>query len=278
MALGNLAARFAVAVVALPPLIVAIYMDSPHYVWGVVFVASLIAMYEYLAMGLEDETDRRVSLVIGAASCALLYWLNFLAPASQPALLSVVVAMVPTTLYYLFRFGDLKTVADRLNTSIIAIIYGGLMFSILALLKAGPMGGDIIILILLTAWLSDTGGYFAGKYLGNKKLYEAVSPKKTWAGSIGGVAAVLVGAAVFKELRMHDAISWLDLMLLCGPGAVLGQVGDLCESMMKRSRGVKDSGAILPGHGGILDRVDAILFIAPYFYVYQSVRYLIETL
>ena len=276
MALGNLAARFAVAVVALPPLIVAIYMDSPHYVWGVVFAASLIAMYEYLAMGLEDETDRRVSLVIGAASCALLYWLNYLAPNSQPALLSVIVAMVPTTLYYLFRFGDLTTVADRLNTSIIAIIYGGLMFSILALLKA-KLGGDIIILILLTAWLSDTGGYFAGKYLGKRKLYEAVSPKKTWAGSIGGVVAVLVGAAVFKELRM-EAMPWVDLILLCGPGAVLGQVGDLCESMMKRSRGVKDSGAILPGHGGILDRVDAILFIAPYFYAYYAVRVVIAGL
>lgn len=272
MALGNLAARFAVAAVALPPLIGAVYMDSPHYVWGVVFVASLIAMYEYLAMGLEDETDRRVSLVIGAVSCALLYWLK---PSFQPALIAVVVAFLPTTLYYLFRFGDLKDVADRLHTSVMAIVYGGLMFSFLALLKrmVEPMaGGDVIILILLTAWLSDTGGYFAGKYLGKRKLYEAVSPKKTWAGSIGGVAAVLIGAAVFKELRIHDAISWLDLILLCGPGAVLGQLGDLCESLVKRSRGVKDSGSILPGHGGILDRVDAILFIAPYFYVYLSIR------
>jgi phosphatidate cytidylyltransferase len=271
MALGNLAARFAVAAVALPPLVAAVYMDSSHYVWGVVFVASMIAMYEYLAMGLEDETDRRVSLAIGAASCAILYWLHWLEPRSQAALVAVVVAVVPTTLYYLFRFGDLKTVADRLNTSIVAIIYGGLMFSLVALLKLVG-GGDMIILILLTAWLSDTGGYFAGKYLGKRKLYEAVSPKKTWAGSVGGVIAVLVGAAVFKELRMHDAISWLDLLLLCGPGAVLGQLGDLCESMMKRSRGVKDSGAILPGHGGILDRVDAILFIAPYFFVYITIR------
>ena len=269
MALGNLAARFVVGVVALPPLVGAIYMDSPHYLWGVVFVASLIAMYEYLAMGLEDETDRRVSLVIGAASCALFYWLS---PQFQPALVAVVVAFVPTTLYYLFRFGDLKDVADRLNTSVIAIVYGGLMFSIVAWLKRMPGGGDVIILILLTAWLSDTGGYFAGKYLGKRKLYEAVSPKKTWAGSIGGVVAVLIGAAVFKELRLHDAVSWLDLVLLCGPGAVLGQLGDLCESLMKRSRGVKDSGAILPGHGGILDRVDAILFIAPYFYVYITIR------
>ena len=98
-----------------------------------------------------------------------------------------------------------------------------------------------------------------------------MSPKKTWAGSIGGVITVLIGCAVFKHFRL-ESMPWIDLILLCGPGAVLGQLGDLCESMMKRSRGVKDSGSILPGHGGILDRVDAVLFIGPYFFAYMVVR------
>ncbi len=270
MALGNLASRFLVAVVALPPLLYAIYLDSSHYVWGIVFVASLIAMYEYLAMGIEDETDRRASLAIGAASVALLYWLP---PSAQPALVSVVVAVLGTSLYYLFRFGEIQSVADRLNTSVLAILFGGIMFSFVSLLKreGGVVGGDIIVLILLTAWASDTGGYFAGKYLGKAKLYPAVSPKKTWAGSIGGVAAVLVAVSVFKHFQM-PGMPWIDLYLMCGVGAVLGQLGDLCESLVKRSRGVKDSGSILPGHGGILDRVDAVLFIAPYFFVYMSIR------
>ncbi|MBL4635924.1 MAG: phosphatidate cytidylyltransferase [Kofleriaceae bacterium] len=270
MALGNLASRFLVAVVALPPLLYAIYLDSSHYVWGIVFVASLIAMYEYLAMGIEDETDRRASLAIGAASVALLYWLP---PSAQPALVSVVVAVLGTSLYYLFRFGEIESVADRLNTSVLAIVFGGIMFSFVSLLKreGGAVGGDIIVLILLTAWASDTGGYFAGKYLGKAKLYPAVSPKKTWAGSIGGVAAVLVAVSVFKHFQM-PGMPWVDLYLMCGVGAVLGQLGDLCESLVKRSRGVKDSGSILPGHGGILDRVDAVLFIAPYFFVYMSIR------
>ncbi len=270
MALGNLASRFLVAVVALPPLLYAVYLDSSHYVWGIVFVASLIAMYEYLAMGIEDETDRRASLAIGAVSVALLYWLP---PSAQPALVSVVVAVLGTSLYYLFRFGEIQSVADRLNTSVLAILFGGIMFAFVSLLKreGGTAGGDIIVLILLTAWASDTGGYFAGKYLGKAKLYPAVSPKKTWAGSIGGVAAVLVAVSVFKHFQM-PGMPWVDLYLMCGVGAVLGQLGDLCESLVKRSRGVKDSGSILPGHGGILDRVDAVLFIAPYFFVYMSIR------
>ncbi len=270
MALGNLASRFLVALVALPPLLLGVYQDSPHYVWGIIFVASLIAMYEYLAMGIEDETDRRSTLAIGAVSCALLYWLPATA---QPALLSLVFALLGTSLYYLFRFGDIKSVADRLNTSVIAILFGGIMFSFTALVKraGGSDGGDLIVLILLTSWGSDTGGYFAGKYLGKAKLYEAVSPKKTWAGSIGGVAAVLVAVSIFKYFQMPN-LPWIDLILLCGPGAMLGQMGDLCESLVKRSRGVKDSGSILPGHGGILDRVDAVLFIGPYFFVYMVVR------
>tara|TARA_R110002073_G_scaffold320759_3_gene496440 strand:+ start:71958 stop:72773 length:816 start_codon:yes stop_codon:yes gene_type:complete len=267
MALGNLAARAAVAVVALPPIIYAIYLDSSHYVWGIVLVASMIAMYEYLAMGIKDETDRRVSLAIGVAACSVLYWVP---PQYNPTLLALVVAFLPTALYYVFRFSEMETVADRLNTSVIAIVYGGIMFSFLPLLKR-MAGGDIILLILMTAWLSDTGGYFAGKYLGKAKLYPAVSPKKTWAGSIGGVITVLIGCAVFKHFRL-ESMPWIDLILLCGPGAVLGQLGDLCESMMKRSRGVKDSGSILPGHGGILDRVDAVLFIGPYFFAYMVVR------
>lgn len=270
MALGNLASRFIVAAVALPPLLLAVYQGSPHYVWGIVFLASLIAMYEYLAMGIEDETDRRASLVIGGAACALLYWLP---TGAQPALLAMVVAVLGPSLYYLFRFGEIKSVADRLNTSVIAILFGGIMFSFLPLLKraGGPQGGDIIVLILLTAWASDTGGYFAGKYLGNAKLYPAVSPKKTWAGSIGGVAAVLLAVSVFKHFQA-TWLSWVDVLLLCGPGAILGQLGDLSESLVKRSRGVKDSGSILPGHGGILDRVDAVLFIGPYFFAYMAIR------
>lgn len=267
MALSNLASRILVSVVAVPPLLAAVYQGSPHYVWGIIFVVSLIAMYEYLAMGLEDETDRRVVLTIGAAACAALYWLP---PAYNPPLLAIVIAFLPTSLYYLFRFGEIGNVADRVNTSVVAIIYGGLMLSFLALLKKS-LSGDMVVLVLFTAWLSDTGGYFAGKYLGKRKLYKAVSPKKTWAGSIGGVATVLIGASVFRVLRMPE-MPWIDLVLLCGPGAVLGQLGDLSESLVKRSRGVKDSGSILPGHGGILDRIDAILFIAPYFYVYMIVR------
>jgi phosphatidate cytidylyltransferase len=268
MAMSNLLSRFLVAVVAVPPLLWVIYQSRDELVWAVVFAASLIAMAEYLGMALADKTDRIACLLIGAGACAAFYWLPY---RMQPALLAVLIAVLPTALYYLFRFGDLTSVADRYHASVVGILYGGLLFTFLAFLKKLPGGADIVLLVLCTAWLSDTGGYFAGKYLGKRKLYEAISPKKTWAGSIGGIATVLAGTAVVKVWRIPN-MEWVDLVLLVLPGAVLGQIGDLCESMIKRSKGVKDSGTILPGHGGILDRVDAVLFIAPYFYAYLLVR------
>ena len=111
----------------------------------------------------------------------------------------------------------------------------------------------------------------AGKFLGKRKLYPAVSPNKTWAGAVGGVAAAIAGGVALERWRMQG-LAWIDVAMLAGVGSVLGQLGDLAESLIKRSRGVKDSGAILPGHGGLLDRVDAVLFIAPYFYLYAIIR------
>ncbi len=266
MALGNLASRFLVALIGAPIVILIIYQDRPVFLWALVFAASLLAMWEFFAMSLEDERDRWASLVCGAAASAALYWLS--GPRGGE-LLALFAAVVPIGLYYLFRFGDMATVAGRLTASIAGILYAGFLFQFLALLKRdlGPYGGDVVVLVLAVAWLGDTGAYFAGRFLGNTKLYPAISPKKTWAGALGGLAASVAAAVAMKLIRI-DELSWVDVILLSAPAAALGQLGDLVESMIKRSRGVKDSGAILPGHGGILDRVDAVLFIAPYTYLY----------
>jgi phosphatidate cytidylyltransferase len=133
-------------------------------------------------------------------------------------------------------------------------------------------GSDVVVLIFLIAWVGDTGAYFAGRFLGNRKLYPAVSPKKTWAGAIGGLVGSVIAAAVLKVLRLDAVLTWVDVFLLAVPAAMLGQLGDLAESLLKRSVGVKDSGSLLPGHGGILDRIDAVLFIAPYTYLYLVLR------
>ena len=286
MALGNLASRFLVAVVAAPILILVLYQSSSVPTWGLVFVASLVAMSEFFAMTLEDKVDRRASLILGGAACAAFYWLS---PLALPAtgrwaalgaiggndFIVLVIAVMGPMLYYLFRFGDVATVARRATASIAGIVYAGLMFTTLASIKlvagGGTAGGHMVVFVLAVAWIGDTGAYFAGRFLGDKKLYPAVSPKKTWAGAWGGLAGSLVAGAVMKLLFLKQ-LGWIDVVLLAGPGAILGQMGDLAESLFKRSTGVKDSGSILPGHGGILDRIDAVLFMAPYVLVYMQIR------
>jgi phosphatidate cytidylyltransferase len=289
VALGNLAQRFLVAVVAAPILLVLFYYHRPEPTWVLVFGASLIAMHEAFAM-LLPAVDRRAALVLGGIAVAAFYWLDPLAlagyggavphalsgAAGAGATVPLLLAVVAPGLYYLFRFRDIPTVAGRYAGTVAGIVYAGYLLTYLAKLKlldtAMPgRGGDAVLIVLLVAWIADTGGYFAGRFLGKTRLYEAVSPKKTWAGAWGGLAGSIAGVAVLK-LVSADWLSWPDVLLIAIPGGILGQLGDLTESLIKRSVGVKDSGALLPGHGGLLDRLDAVLFIAPYVYAYLVIR------
>lgn len=120
---------------------------------------------------------------------------------------------------------------------------------------------EIILSFFIMLWLSDTGAYLVGKYFGRHKMIPKVSPKKTWEGLVGGVGFSLIGAYVLQYLGWEIAnIPWYLLAILV---SLLGAVGDLFESQLKRNRGVKDSGKIMPGHGGILDRFDGALLSVP---------------
>jgi len=285
VALGNLAQRFLVALVAVPILLVVLYYHRPEPTWALIFAASLIAMHELFAMMLPVE-DRRAALVMGGLAVAAFYWLDPFALRLYSALPGVLLgavaagstiplmfAVVVPGLYYLFRFRDIPSVAGRYAATVTGIVYAGYLTTYLAKLKLidRDQGGDAVLIVLIVAWLADTGGYFAGRFLGKARLYEAVSPKKTWAGAWGGIAGSVIGVAALKLISAHG-LTWLDVGLIAIPGGILGQLGDLTESLIKRSVGVKDSGALLPGHGGLLDRIDAVLFIAPYVYGYLVVR------
>lgn len=291
MALGNLAQRFLVAVVAVPILLLLLHYERPEPTWALIFVASLLAMNEFFAMTLPKE-DRKAALVMGGLACAAFYWLDPLALAGyaggghggtvaklfefamgNQTTVALILAVIVPGLYYLFRFRDIPSVAGRYAATVAGIVYAGFLTTYLAKLKLIDPNhvGDTVIIVLLVAWVADTGGYFAGRFLGKAKLYEAVSPKKTWAGAYGGLAGSLLGVAILK-LAFASWLSWFDVVVIAIPGGVLGQMGDLAESLIKRSVGVKDSGALLPGHGGILDRIDAVLFIAPYVYTYLTLK------
>ena len=282
LALGNLASRFLVAVVAVPILLFVLYLEPAWPTYLLVGAAAIVAMHEFFSMTLEEKGDRTAGLIFGTLACAAAFWMNgAMLPAGRWQALSTsgyavsFLSVICPALYFLFRFGEIATVARRFAFMVTGIIYAGLLFMALAALKrdfgGGTIGGHMVVLVLAIAWLGDTGAYFAGRFLGNAKLYPAVSPKKTWAGAWGGLAGS-VGAAIVMKLLFLEDLGWIDTILIAAPGAALGQMGDLAESLIKRSTGVKDSGSLLPGHGGILDRVDAVLFMAPYVLVYIQVR------
>jgi len=163
----------------------------------------------------------------------------------------------------------------------LCVTYAGVLYptgflASLVLLRAarGPAVDDLgaFVLVLMTlflVWATDIFAYYTGKSLGRRKLAPSISPNKTWEGAIGGAAAALLVAAGFRILT-PIALSWIDTVvvaLLCG---VVGQLGDLVQSQVKRSADVKDAGSVLPGHGGLLDRFDAMAVAAPLVWFYLT--------
>lgn len=160
----------------------------------------------------------------------------------------------------------------RLNDTTITlfgVLYIGLTLSTLVSTRSLPAGELFVLFVALVTWASDTGAYYAGTLWGSHLLAPSVSPKKTVEGVLGGMA-LATGAALLAQAWFLPQLSPLDALVL---GVLLtgaGLFGDLCESAIKRSVGVKDSGGILPGHGGMLDRLDSLLFTAPTFYYYVT--------
>jgi len=157
--------------------------------------------------------------------------------------------------------------------SLLGIIYislplGLLMYFFDPVVLSGPYHYGIVLGFLLILWLNDTGAYFVGSLIGKHKLFERISPGKTWEGSFGGaIFALLTAWGLSFLFRQLDLLHWMILAIII---VISGTLGDLVESMLKRSLGIKDSGDILPGHGGMLDRFDAVLLAAPFVFVYLA--------
>jgi phosphatidate cytidylyltransferase len=128
-------------------------------------------------------------------------------------------------------------------------------------------GGLTIIAIFASIWICDSAAYFAGRAMGRHKLFERVSPKKTWEGAIAGFIGAVLAFVAAKALVL-PYLSYSSALICGGIVGIFGQLGDLAESLMKRDAGVKDSSALIPGHGGIFDRFDSLLFVSPLLYFY----------
>jgi phosphatidate cytidylyltransferase len=182
--------------------------------------------------------------------------------------LALACATVVLLSVFLFRRGPLEAIPRSIAIVALAWLYCGLLLASLVGLRL-RFGVAWVILAFVVTWANDTFAYFAGHAFGKHKLYERISPKKTWEGFAGGAVGSVVGALVTRWLLPSLGVELpVGTAVVLGlGGAVLGPLGDLAESMVKRAAGVKDSGKIIPGHGGLLDRIDALLFVSPWVYV-----------
>jgi phosphatidate cytidylyltransferase len=263
----NLVLRVASAAFLAPLVILAISWPRTLPLEIAVHAAVVLALGEFYWMVLRgDPVWMRVcGIGLGLLVSLAVAWCG----APTGVLAALVLGTVVAAILHLYRFGELETVAARLGLMVFGFLYVPLLLTPLTLLRRLPDGSDWVYLTLTLTFFCDTGAYVAGRMFGRHKLYPAVSPKKTMEGAVGGLLFAF-GAGALAHFWYMPQLGWGDAAAVTLPGAAVSMVGDLVESMVKRSQGVKDSGRLLPGHGGILDRIDALLFSTPFVYLYAT--------
>jgi phosphatidate cytidylyltransferase len=264
---SNLAIRLLTALVAMPAILSILYFAPPWAFYALAFPATLIGCAELFAMTHPgDRVSQAIGVLISAATSLAIYLFT---NDARVVLTVLIVVPILGPFVTLARLGAIETAALRACAMGFGPLFIAVPLTLLAAMRRdlGDLGPGYILMILMFAWLGDTGGYFAGRFLGKHKLYEAVSPKKTVEGAFGGLAGSLLGGALASLVCLRSLPLSHSLPLAIVAGAC-GQAGDLAESLIKRSTGVKDSGHIVPGHGGILDRVDALILATAVVYLY----------
>lgn len=268
-------ARITVAIIFIPIVMAIIYYGDWVYT---IFITGLMVLGLLEFRNLAKQKNATVHLWLLWPAVGALAWISHFRQTEWllPLLLILMLVLLITALYQ-----NEPLINSAMNT--LALLYAGLLMSPMILLRQYPdefivtsnlasTGLQIIAVILAAIWSCDTLAYYGGRLLGRHKLFERVSPNKTWEGAVSGLAGAFVGVLLLKELfglSGHPLIlSPTDLIVVCAIAGTLGQTGDLSESWFKRDAGVKDSGSLLPGHGGILDRFDSLLFVAPSVYIY----------
>lgn len=262
----NLIIRIASALLLLPLVLLLLVVGGAPLAVFVAAAAALVAREIYGIVGLPRYHP---AAFLGMVAAGVLVVLAGNLPDTWPAIAGVL-AFAPIAFFSLFTLmpprGDLHEAARSAAWVTASLPYAGLLAAVVAIREMEGGFGWTLLALGMT-WGNDTGAYFAGLLFGKRKLYPLVSPNKTWEGFFGGLASSILACAIG---RIFLPLEWADVIVLGGVAGVLGPLGDLSESLIKRAFGVKDSGQLIPGHGGLFDRIDALLFVAPWTLAYLS--------
>ncbi len=210
--------------------------------------------------------DRTLELRLAALSGSALVFIPF-AGDNRLVFSSVGLLFIGFSLLFLFRVRTIDIAAREISFALLAFLYVPFLLMHLVLLRQTQYGIQWLLVVMLIVMTNDSAAYYTGSAFGKHRLYPLVSPKKSIEGAVGGLIGSLGGTLVAK-FTFFPQLTFSDAVVTAIVVGMFGQAGDLFESLLKRSFGVKDSGTIIPGHGGVLDRLDSILFAAPITYYY----------
>lgn len=260
------------------PLVLALVLAGPH--WLVTLAAAVVALlagWEYLSMAAVGGA--KPPRIAALAAIAALFFCGYRWPDQLTATLGLIFLGL---LVYCTFFSPVERVMSDVSASIVCLLYTGFTLTAVPALHEESNGPSLVIFLLCVVWAGDIAALYVGRAWGRHKLAPSLSPNKSWEGTLASVAGSLLATGGLLWLAAQlaqwnsvvlsypdDIWYWLTLAVVVN---VAAQVGDLVESALKRSVGVKDSGTLLPGHGGILDRIDALLVAAPVLWYVQVIH------
>ncbi len=242
-------------------------ISGSELLWGTLLAVSLIGLFElYRAAGIQKQG---FSLLGGIGALGVVgYYLLLLFQLEAYSMMTMIFVLIALMFVYVFSYPNYH--ADQVMAAFFGVVYVAVMLSFVYLTRELPGGAFSVWLIFVCSWGCDTSAYCVGMLIGKHKMSPVLSPKKSVEGAIGGVVgAALLGAAYaliagkFTTAFTHSPALYA---LICAVGALISMVGDLAASGIKRNHNIKDYGKLIPGHGGILDRFDSVIFTAPVIY------------
>ena len=260
--------RWITGLSALPFLIFLIYLGGVPFILLIGFVCGC-SLWEYYRIVFNAAPQIMFNPVIWwgyLISLCILIAAHVAGP--QSVLAFVALNLILAGLISVFIYKTNPAVVDIIQKQVLGVVYIPLSLSFLVTIRHDPDGMVWIFFLLAIIFAGDISAYYVGSYLGRRKLSPAISPGKTVEGAIGGIAGNLLAGIIGKYFFL-PSLPWGPAIIFFIVAGIAGQVGDLFESEMKRSSKIKDSGGLLPGHGGFLDRVDALLFASPVAYIFK---------
>jgi phosphatidate cytidylyltransferase len=260
--------RWITGLLALPVLIACVLAGGTAF-FLLVAAAGTVGLWEYFRIGAAPGTRalRQPVFLLGyPAGLAVVLCAHTGRAEMIPAVLSL--DLMICGFLSLLRFASDRTVLDGVARQLLGICYIPVSLSLLILLRLKPGGTEWVLMLCAIVFIGDTAALYGGTLWGRRKLSPAVSPGKTVEGALAGLAANLAAGAAGKLFLLPD-LGWTACLIFAAAVGLAGQLGDLFESGLKRAADIKDSGGLLPGHGGLLDRVDALLFAAPVAFMFR---------